>query len=310
MIKAEGAKILAPAIQDNGALVKLDISSNYKSLETPNSNPSQGSEDFIRPIACMLKTNRTIKEINLAGNNLNAEAGRIFSQDIHDNGALAKLDLSKNYSGVSWESKDFIRPIASMLKTNKTIKELNLAGNKLDAEAARIFSQDIQDNGALASLTFCGNGGFQGTEGDPVTINTTITEANFSDKKLGPAGAQILAAFIERKFFQDNGALAKLDLSGNNEYDFYSPDFIRPIATMLNKTNTSLKELNLAGNKLNAEAARIFSQDIQDNGALVFLTMHKYKLPFKEIKTAKELDLSNKELAAIDAIVIAALIEV
>ena len=47
-----------------------------------------------------------------------------------------------------------------------------------------------------------------------------------------------------------------------------------------------------------------------DSGALAFLTMHKYKLPVKEIKTAKELDLSNKELIDIDAIVIAALIEV
>ena len=47
-----------------------------------------------------------------------------------------------------------------------------------------------------------------------------------------------------------------------------------------------------------------------DRGALVFFTSHKYKLPIKEIKTAKELDLSNKELIAIDAIVIAALIKV
>ena len=52
------------------------------------------------------------------------------------------------------------------------------------------------------------------------------------------------------------------------------------------------------------------SNDNRDNGALAFLTMHNYKLPVKEIKTAKELDLSNKELIAIDAIVIAALIEV
>ena len=50
-----------------------------------------------------------------------------------------------------------------------------------------------------------------------------------------------------------------------------------------------------------------------DSGALAFLTMHKHKLPVKEIKTAKELDLSNKGLIvidAIDAIVIAALIKV
>ena len=49
---------------------------------------------------------------------------------------------------------------------------------------------------------------------------------------------------------------------------------------------------------------------IQDMGALAFLTMHKYKLPIKEIKTAKELDLSNKELRFMDAIFIAALIKV
>ena len=48
-----------------------------------------------------------------------------------------------------------------------------------------------------------------------MTINTTMTEADFSNKKLGPSGAQILAAFIGRKFFQDNGALATLDISRN-----------------------------------------------------------------------------------------------
>ena len=45
-------------------------------------------------------------------------------------------------------------------------------------------------------------------------------------------------------------------------------------------------------------------------GTRRFLTMHKYKLPIKEIKTAKELDLSNKKLNLLDAIVIAELIEV
>ena len=118
-------------------------------------------------------------------------------------------------------------------------------------------------------------------------------------------------------YILDSGALAKLDISSNydgnpgwrDNKDQGSEKFIRPIASML-KTNRTIKELNLAGNNLNAEAARIFSQDIQDNGALAFLTMNKYKLPVKEIKTAKELDLSNKELNALDAIVIAALIQV
>ena len=80
--------------RDNGALAKLDLSGN-----NAGSKADEKSPDFIRPIGSMLKTNRSIKEINLAGNNLNAEATRIFSQDIHDNGALSQLDISRNNLG-------------------------------------------------------------------------------------------------------------------------------------------------------------------------------------------------------------------
>ena len=40
------------------------------------------------------------------------------------------------------------------------------------------------------------------------------------------------------------------------------------------------------------------------------LKMDKYELPVQEIKTATELDLSNKGLGELDAIVIAVLIKV
>jgi len=73
------------------------------------------------------------------------------------------------------------------------------------------------DSGALASLTF--NGGVElwsgWEEGEVVTINTSMTEANFSNKKMGPSGAQVLAAFMGRKFFQDNGALSKITFDGS-----------------------------------------------------------------------------------------------
>ena len=107
---------------DSGALAKLDISSNYDGNPSSMFGKDEGSEEFIRPIAAMLKTNKTIKELSLAGNNLNAEAARIFSQDIHDNGALARLDLSHNYIGL--EGTDGVAALSAALKTNRTIKEL------------------------------------------------------------------------------------------------------------------------------------------------------------------------------------------
>ena len=80
-------------------------------------------------------------------------------------------------------------------------------------------------------------------------MDTTMTEADFSGRKLGVAGAQILAAFMSTELFEAKGSLSKLKMT-------------------------------------------------------------KYELPVQEIKTATELDLSNKGLGELDAIVIAVFIKV
>ena len=68
---------------------------------------------------------------------------------------------------------------------------------------------------SLSKLTFCGNGGRGGIEGDVVTMDTTMTEADFSGKKLGAAGTQILAAFMSTKLFKAKGSLVSLNLANN-----------------------------------------------------------------------------------------------
>ena len=77
---------------------------------------------------------------------------------------------------------------------------------------------DINDSGSLSSLTF--NGGLEEygcwKDGDAVTIDTIMSEADFSGKKLGAAGAQILAAFMSTKLFEAKGSLVSLNLANNN----------------------------------------------------------------------------------------------
>jgi hypothetical protein len=74
----------------------------------------------------------------------------------------------------------------------------------------------IQDSESLSKLTFCGYDDQFGREGDAVTIDTTMTEADFSGKKLGAAGAQILAAFMSTKLFEAKGSLVSLNLAQND----------------------------------------------------------------------------------------------
>ena len=49
---------------------------------------------------------------------------------------------------------------------------------------------------ALAKFTFSGQVGRQ--EGPPVTMETSMVEADFSGKKLGVSGAIMLAAFLPK----------------------------------------------------------------------------------------------------------------
>ena len=174
---------------------------------------------------------------------------------------------------------------------------------------------DNRDNGALSKLSWSGDRYKEYSrdtdfkDAPPVTLDTSMSEADFSGKHLGVSGALILAAFISGKYFQDNGALAQVDLSGNNEYEFESPDFIRPIANVL-KSNTSITEINLSNNNLDAEAAKILSDGIKDaNGALAKFTFSGDSYDSKPVTVEvgmTEADFSGAKLGTSGAIILAA----
>jgi hypothetical protein len=51
------------------------------------------------------------------------------------------------------------------------------------------------------------------TEGDIVTLESSMTEANFSNKKLGVHGAMIISAWLSSG--KDKGAMTSLNISQN-----------------------------------------------------------------------------------------------
>ena len=77
-------------------------------------------------------------------------------------------------------------------------------------------------NGALSKLTWSGDQyadestDYEDTDAPPVTLDTTMTEADFSGKHLGVSGSMVLAAFISSKSFQDKGALASVNIQNND----------------------------------------------------------------------------------------------
>jgi hypothetical protein len=209
-------------INDSGPLSKLDISGNqicgldkYGIAGTYNASG----------LAALAKSIGNLKELNISNNFLKAEGAEILAPALEANGSLSRLDVSRNHLCGVYIDEDGDEQgtydatgLTALAKSISNLKELSIPGNWLKAEGAKVLARAIEASRPLSKLTF--NGGVTDRRGDwkeggAVTIDTTMTEADFSGKNLGAAGAQILAAFISTKMFEAKGSLASLDISRN-----------------------------------------------------------------------------------------------
>jgi hypothetical protein len=136
-----------------------------------------------------------------------------------DNGALSSLNLAGNSLNA-----EGIRLLAGVLKENTIMTELNISNNSATWDRTKhgemsgiiALADAIPDMRALSKLTFGGDKYpdrqlKRMVTPEPAVLEIGMTEADFSNKHLGAAGAIIISAWISK----DNGALAKLDISCN-----------------------------------------------------------------------------------------------
>jgi hypothetical protein len=81
------------------------------------------------------------------------------------------------------------------------LKELDLSDNCVESYKggdgpgfAQELALGIKDNGAMSKFTF--NGDY--SDSKPVTMTTTMTEADFNGKALGVSGSMMVTAFLPK----------------------------------------------------------------------------------------------------------------
>jgi hypothetical protein len=186
---------------------------------------------------------------------------------IKDMGALSVLSLKDNSLG----TKEAGKVLGEMLKMNSVLKGLNLSDNKPDrggdpAGFAQELALGLKDNGALSTLIFGdapdedsgSDSEEEGTDWEPAVLEVGMTDADFSNKNLGPGDAIIISAWISH-----NGALTKLDVSKNNLCADGGKALVAGI-----KGNQVITELNIAGNVLGKESKYPYKSDMSCVAAL------------------------------------------
>jgi Ran GTPase-activating protein (RanGAP) involved in mRNA processing and transport len=129
-----------------------------------------------------------------------------------DNRALTLLDISDN--GLCAKGTKLL---AEALKSNQIMTALNISFNNMmfdgdndfgDMSGVAALVDAMPGMGAISQFTFSGDG-----DGNtPVTMEISMTEADFSAKALGTSGAIMVAAFLPKC---DNRAMTSLNLASN-----------------------------------------------------------------------------------------------
>jgi hypothetical protein len=185
---------IANDISDMGALVKFDISDSTIGAE--------GS----KAIAEALKGNQTTTELNISktyplwdGKAHQGMSGIIaIANTIKDMGALLLLDISSNGLWENWTFDSGSLASGQWYVNGKHPPGYPNGGCKEKPEETNqgVFAlcNAIKDMRALSTFTFSGDY----SSSQPIAMETTMTEADFSGKELGVSGGMMVAAFLPK----------------------------------------------------------------------------------------------------------------
>jgi hypothetical protein len=143
---------------------------------------------------------KTLTELDISGKNLGIEGAFVVAEYLRDNEVLTRLDISKN-TLFDDDSTIVGKVISDMLAANSTLKELDVSSSaecgrssKGGPSFAQALSVGISGNGAISKFTFSGDS----PNSKPVTMETSMVEADFSGKGLDSSGAIMAAAFLPK----------------------------------------------------------------------------------------------------------------
>jgi hypothetical protein len=113
--------------------------------------------------------------------------------------AISSVNLLKNDIG-----SDQAKALVSILKEHPTLKslcgnrgdetELNMSGKMKGAGDAIMLVPEVIDKRAMSRVAFSGDR----DDSKPITMETSMVEADFSGKVLGASGAIMVAAFLPK----------------------------------------------------------------------------------------------------------------
>ena len=261
---------------------------SYLTLETLAVHDGKLSAANVIVLADVLKSNATVTELNLNGNDIgddgtaslagelqsinNVEVLKVSRNGIGDAGVadlssalkfnttLTALFLSLNRIGEAGAAA-----LADGLKSNKTLTELDLSYNDIGDVGAAALANGLKFNRTLLVLYLSGNGISNGAKGlaEKLKSNTILSTLNLSHNAICDAGAAGLAGLLK-----STTTLSALNLSRNGIGDASAAGLADAL-----KSNATPTVLNFSENSIGAAGIADVADGLKSNTTLSELNL-------------------------------------
>jgi hypothetical protein len=201
-LDAAFAKEFAVGISDNGALTSLHVGrNNIPEKEMREIMVITMRMDSIKILCEIPFKDKTLTELDVSGKNLGTEGALVVAGYLDGNRALTSIDISNNDIGQTVCPEGWAH--VNMMNGSGDYHFKHSADGKTQIQAPEgvtypgvvALANGIKNNGAISQFTFSGDTLYNSK---PVTMETSMVEADFSGKVLGVSGAIMVGAFLPK----------------------------------------------------------------------------------------------------------------
>jgi Ran GTPase-activating protein (RanGAP) involved in mRNA processing and transport len=272
-------------IGDTGAQVLfegLKASPSIREIDLAKNNLSYIAAIYISDT---LKTNYIIQKINLYWNKIGPEGAKYLSQA---KGNLSELNLSEN------EIKaEGIKALADYLAFSQTLISLNLnRNNSYESSFSLHVAEFLAISVSLEKIDLGNNFiGYDGIKSIFLALRTN-TLSKLSEISLESNEIDNRATVLISDFLQIDSNLTSLNLTNN----YLGPEGAQALTLAL-KVNKSLKLLFLANNRLGNDGCCCIAQGLRFNKSLVTIDLGKNEIEKKGINEMESAISKNDNLS-------------
>ncbi|XP_072133528.1 uncharacterized protein [Mobula birostris] len=262
-----GAGDLASALRTNPSLTELNLNDNQlgdsgvKLLSVALGNPECKlqklqldniglTDSGAKDLASALSTNPSLTELNLSVNKLGDSGVKLVSEALRN----SKCEIQKLWLRDVGLTDSGAEDLASALRTNPSLTELNLGANKLGDSGMKLVSAALRNTECKIQKLWLDNIGLTDSGAkdlvSALSTNPKLTELNLSYNKLGDSGVKLVSAALKNS----DCKIQKLWLMDVGLTDSAAGDFVSALST-----KTSLMVLSLNNNKLRDSGVKLVS---------------------------------------------------